>query len=272
MPEQKDKLRIAEDFDESPAPPQENPATDKPKFSREIEVGGRKQKFEADSYESLVDKLVEAQTNATQKLQELAQARKAREPEKTSSDWTPVHPIPMRQEDAEHHEIFRRMYQAEFGMTPEDFRQQENQRRRAEAENAAQNDFIRKHQDYSPTPDNAQKIFGFLESQNLPVSKRNLDYAFEELRGELAAKAAPGQRAAEHTTPKAGEAERPVPKQEPTRSTPPSFIRPSLGGRGQVEESGGQEAEIRRIAESSSLPEMKSRIEALFRQQRGSAR
>lgn len=271
MADEKDKLGMAKEWEETAPPAQQNPPADEKKtFSREIDVGGRIQKFEAETYEALVDKLVEAQTNATKKLQELAQARRAKEPEKISSDWQEVKPG-MATGDPAMVDQFRKMFEAQLGMSPDIFRERENQRRRQEAESTARVDFVRKHTEYNDSVDNANKIMNFLNEQNLPISRRNLDYAYEELRGELAARPAAPQP--QLTTPVNAEpkAPQPPPRVE-ARSTPPTAIRPSLGGRGPIEEGGGQDAEIARIAQSSSLPEMKSRIEAYFRQLRTSAR
>jgi hypothetical protein len=120
---------------------------------------------------------------------------------------------------------------------------------------------VEKHaQEYAPTPENAARMMRFLQQENLPISKNNLDYAFEQLRTELVSKAQP-------STQTRVEPERPA-QQEQKVSPPPSFLRPSLGGRGPVEPEGGIDAtEVARIAQ---LPpgEMKARIEQIFRQRR----
>lgn len=272
-----DKLHMASEFDVTvEEPPQPQPQPQPQKFSREIDLGdgSGKQRFEADSYEALVDKLVTAQTNATRKIQELSRTARTREPEKESSDWQQVRPEVLKAEDVVQleknpHELFRRMYRAEFGVTPEEARERENVRRRNEAEAAAQNDFVRKHPDYNPTVQNAQKIMNLLAAQNLPVSRKNLDYAFEELRTELTPQASPPAppTAVREQQPPREPAQQPQP---PITSSPPSFIRPSLGGRVVEETAGGNDAaEIARIAQ---LPpaEMKARIEQIFRQSRSS--
>jgi hypothetical protein len=273
-----DKLGMAKEFEDAPqAPPEQKPPQEQPKeaqrYMREIDVGGRVQRFEAESYEALVDKFVEAQTNATKKLQELSIQRKAREPERTSSDWQEIKPQPAIGQDATQIDQFRRIFQSETGITLDEFRTRENVRRRQEAENLAVQEFVRKHEDYNPTPENAEKIRRFLEHENLPLSKRNLEYAYDELREKLAARAAEtplSREAPPAPKPEPAPAVKPL-QEPPPRSTPPSFIRPSLGGPGPIE-GGGQEAEIARIAQSSSLPEMKARIEQYFRQLRTSAR
>jgi hypothetical protein len=267
MADQPDKLRMATEFDVAEPQPEPPKPAEPQKFVREIDLGdgGGKQHFEADSYEALCDKLTTAQEHATRKIRELSRETKRREPERQSSDWQELRPTVLKAEDVVQlqnnpHEMFRRMYQSEFGVTPEEARAKENERRRQEAEIAAQNEFVRKHQDYSPTPQNAEKVMRFLQQQNLPVSRRNLDYAFEELRNELAPQATP-------STPGLTEPREPA-RSQPQISSPPSFIRPSLGARAMEETSGGNDAaEIGRIAQ---LPpaEMKARIEQIFRQSR----
>src|SRR6266705_5063177 len=87
-PQVPDALRMAAEFAEPPAqavtPTPPTPATPPPsKFVREIDLkdGSGVQKFEADSWEGLVDKLATAQENATKKIRELS-ARKPIEPER----------------------------------------------------------------------------------------------------------------------------------------------------------------------------------------------
>jgi hypothetical protein len=267
---QQDKVGLQKEFEDAPAPQEEAPKQEPQEFIREIDLGdgGGKQVFKGKSWEEVTEKMAEAHVHATRKIRELSQERKAREPEKTSSDWQALKPQQANPQDAPLMENFRRLFQSEIGIPLDEFRQRENDRRRVEAEMWAQNEFVRKHPDYLPTPENAQKVQKFLERENLPLSRRNLEYAYEELRDQLAAKVEP-QPSARNVQP-----EQPAPAAQPaaaTRSTPPSFIRPSFGG--PVErEGGGQEAEIARIAQSSSLPEMKARIEQYFRQLRTSAR
>jgi hypothetical protein len=280
-----DKLGISNEFEtaepvEKPsAPPGPPPAQ---KFFREIDLGDGSgvQRFEADSYEALVDKFVTAQTNATRKIQELSrgQQRKQLEPEKQSSDFQELRPTVLTPDElakfqTNPHEMFRRMYQAETGLSFDEFRTRENQRRRQEAEFKAQRDFTTAHSaDYAPTPENAQKIMNLLQSQDLPISKHNLDWAFQELRGELVSKKASPVESAPAPAP-VSDASKPAPRNAEQNSPPPSFIRPSLGGRAVEETSEGMTAaEVARIAQSQSLGEMKARIEQYFRQLRTSAR
>lgn len=277
MPE--DKLRITEEFEVAAAaePAREEKSAEPQEFVREVDLGdgSGKQRFVGKTYEELLDKFVQAQVNATRKIQELSRERKGvRQPEQRSSDWEEVKPQPvqLKPNEAEQMDFFRRAFQSEFGMSPQDFVVRENDRRRREAETRAANEFVRSHQDFYNSNENAQKIYRFLEAQNLPVSKRNLDYAYGELQGELSG------RPSATPTPSAGPSpsavvEEPKPA-SPERqvSPPPSFLRPSLGGRAQIDTGGGLDAaEVARIAQ---LPpaEMKARIEQLNRQSRGLVR
>lgn len=273
-----DKLGMQKEWEE-PAPKiEEKPPTPPPppqEFVREIDLGdgGGKQVFRADSYEALVDKFVEAQTNATRKIRELSRQDKRRaEPETRSSDFQELKPSAVKAEElaqfqSNPHELFRRTFQAEVGITPEEFRLRENDRRRQEAEIQAQQQFVQRHaQEYTPTPENAQKIMRFLANENLPVSKRNLDYAFEQLRVELG----PKSSTAEIPRPAVDNAKPAQPATMQQVSPPPSFVRPSLGGRVMEEAAGGTDVPSAELARIAQLPpsEMKARIEQIFRQSR----
>lgn len=279
MPEEVDKLGMAKEWE----PPAETPAEEKPptpqaaptEFVREIDLGlgEGKQVFKAESYEALVDKLVEAQTNATRKIRELSTARpeRKRQPEAKSSDYQELKPGALKAEDVLQFqnnpaEMFRRIFQAEMGMSPQELVVRENERRRQDAEMLAQKQFVEEHaQEYTPTPENAQKIMRLLQREKLPISKANLDYAFDELRGELSA-VKPQEK---NVAPPLAEPQpsSPAPKQA---SSPPSFVRPSLGGRAAEESSGGIDVTSAEFARIAQLPpaEMKARIEQIFRSSR----
>lgn len=266
MPESNinDKLHINQEFEAAPAP------AEKQKFVREVDLGDGSgvQRFEADSQEALIDKFVEAQVNATRKIQQLARERKTLvEPEKQSSDYQPLKRQMLKPEEitplqTNPAELFRRMFQAETGISIDEFHLRENDRRRWEAEMRAQDQFKHEHPDFVPSQENAAKIGAFLQKQGLPVSKRNLDYAFAELRAELAGPAAPPEAS------KAAPQPAPAPARE--SSTPPSSLRPSLGGQPPAGDIGGgiDAAEYARIERMSNSGDMKARIEQLYRQSR----
>jgi hypothetical protein len=237
--------------------------------------GSGKQIFKAASWEELTEKLADAHANATRKIQELSRERKKYEPEKKSSDWQELQGQHLKQEElaalqSDPRQAMRRIFQAETGLTFDEFRDRENQRRKMEAESWAQADFVQRHAaEYSPTQQNAEKIFRFLTNENLPISKRNLDYAFEQLRGELAGKAAPAAPEAPRGESLAQRAEPAASPSQPQRVSPmPSSMRPSLGAR-PLEDSGAgiDAAEVARIAQMPPT-EMKARIEQLYRRER----
>src|SRR5262249_49336249 len=105
---------------------------------------------------------------------------------------------------------------------------------------------------------NARKIYGFLEKEGLPVTKKNLEYAFQELNSEFVRPAVLPPPPVPPVTPSVRE----VPP-------PPVAIPANFGERVEVPANGGMDAaEMQR---SATLPpaEMKSRIEAMFRRQMG---
>jgi hypothetical protein len=268
-----DKLNFAKDFEEPPVAETPQTAPEPQEFVREIDLGdgSGKQIFKAATQEELLDKLADAHVHATKKIQELSRERKRHEPEKRSSDWQEISPQQLRPEELaalqnDPRQMFRRMYQAEFGMTPEESRQRENDRRRMEAEAQAQGDFVRRHADeYAPTPQNADKIYRFLNQENLPVSRRNLDYAFEQLRQELSPRISPESARERTPEPRTQPPAPPAPQQV---SSVPASLRPSLGGRAPIDDGAGFDAaEMSRIA-AMPLSEMKARIEYFNRQSR----
>lgn len=275
MPEVQDKLGMAKEWEETSVPAEPAAESEVKEFVREIDLGdgSGKQVFKGSTYEELIDRLAEAQTNASKKIRELSQERKKYEPEKHSSDWQELRPNHTADPAAyEPHELnkFRKLFQAETGLTPQEFLERENARRRVEAEAVAQSDFVRRHADeYSPTPQNAERIYRLLQSESLPISKKNLDWAFDQLREQLAAR--PVGQSEPQPKPQRQAEPAPASKTAGTQvSSPPSFLRPSLGGRG-PDASGGEidAAEVARIAQLP-LAEQKARIEQLFRQSRTS--
>jgi hypothetical protein len=276
-PQVPDALRMAAEFAEPPAqaviqtPP--TPETTPPsKFVREIDLkdGSGVQKFEADSWEGLVDKLATAQENATKKIRELS-ARKPIEPER---EVKPAYEIkePSTADmlalkegfEADPAAAFKKAFELYTGQTPEQYQQERGQylseKQRKEAENA----FLAAHKkDFVNNPENAQKIGEFLTKEQLPVTKKNLEYAFQNLQDDFVK---PVQAPAVNLPPPP-----PVPNVRDI-PPPPVTIPARFGDRpmDQNEPGGVNAAEMAQIAQ---LPpeQMKARIEQLFRKQRGLA-
>lgn len=172
------------------------------KFRREIDLGdgSGKQVFEADSAEALIDKLTEAQENATRKIRqqqfELRRAQRAK-PEKEASA-KPIQIGQPKQLSADElfalgQELqtnpgvaFDKILQAQTGMTTDQLKaigSEFAQIQQARITNEAEVSFLQKHQDidYLPTAENARNIQKFLQDEGLPYTAANLEYAFQEL-------------------------------------------------------------------------------------------
>jgi hypothetical protein len=276
-PQVPDAFRMAAEFAEptvkvetqNPPTPETPPPS---KFVREIDLkdGSGVQKFEADSWEGLVDKLATAQENATKKIRELS-ARKPIEPER---EVKPAYEIkePSAADmlalkegfEADPAAAFKKAFELYTGQTPEQYQQERGQylseKQRKEAENA----FLAAHKkDFVNNPENAQKIGEFLTKEQLPVTKKNLEYAFQNLQDDFVK---PVQAPAVNLPPPP-----PVPTVRDI-PPPPVTIPARFGDRpmDQNEPGGVNAAEMAQIAQ---LPpeQMKARIEKLFRKQRGLA-
>jgi len=165
------------------------------KFRREIVVeGGGTQVFEAESLEALVDKLTEAQTNATKKIREQAQRIKLRPERDTEPIGLQFKPRDLTldqkfalsqrlQEDPDG--AFEEMLEARFDIKSSDLLEIKEFVQTAKAtavRNEIDSKFLQDHSDdYTPTPENASAIINFLRSENLPYTNANLDYALQEL-------------------------------------------------------------------------------------------
>lgn len=274
---------MAGDF---PAPPPAPPAVEAPaavvappvpqKFSRDIDLkdGSGVQHFEAESWEGLVDKLATAQENATRKIKELS-TRPRIEPERdvpqprTPKPLSEAEIIALREASAaDPVATFNKLFEAQIGESPEQVRAKltelDSQKRRVEVEL----DFIAKHKDdFFNCPENAQKINALFAKEQLQVTKKNLEWAFQELNESFVKP--PG------ATPQAVLPPPPAPPTPTVREIPPPpvTIPANFGERVvPVTEAGGVDAA--EMAKIATLPpeQMKARIESLFRQQRGLAR
>lgn len=171
-------------------------------FRREIDLGDGSgvQVFEAETAEALIDKLTEAQRNATAKIRDLS--RRART---TGSPELAAAPKPLQgrrltvdeqailaQEfQATPESAFEKMMRAGTGLTPEELRQEVQSWReeRAATEAARQTEvFMAEYPDYEPTPENGEAMVDYLRSRNLAPTSRNFAIAFDDLsaRGLLA--------------------------------------------------------------------------------------
>lgn len=278
-----DSLRIAKDFPDPPAAPTapveakvEEPTPPPPptKFVREIDLkdGSGVQKFEADTWEGLVDKLATAQENATRKIRELSKRPKVEpeRPEQKEVSLSPAEILALKESAAaDPLAAFNKMFELQMGMTVNDFKAQQQSQKDARAEQQ----FLQEHKaDFFPCPENAQAINAFLERNKYPKTVRNLEYAYQQLESEL--KKAPAAPVPVVTTP----ADMPPPPEPPkvrVQEIPPPPVTISARFGERVESTpvdGGVSAA--EAAEIAKLPpdQMKARIEQLYRQGRSMAR
>lgn len=170
-------------------------------FKREIDLGDGSgvQVFEAETQDGLIDKLTEAQRNATLKIKELNRQSKAApvvEPEKRDARVKPEPSVLSQSEleqvsiqlSTEPHKAFEKLFRAATGASPTEFAKtvaQVNDVVEVLQGAAAAEEFVAEHiEDYSPTPKNFAAIRKFLETENLHTTKRNLDYAFYKLSAQ----------------------------------------------------------------------------------------
>lgn len=273
---------MAKDFPDPPppppaaveaVPPAQTPAAPQ-KFARDIDLkdGSGVQHFEAETWEGLVDKLATAQENATRKIRELSQRPKV-EPERevpaprAPKELSAAELIALK-ESGDPTAIFNKLFEAKMGRSPEQVAAELDEFTQTKQRQEAERSFVAKHKDdFYNCPENAGKISALLAKENLPVTKRNLEYAYQELANDFVKKEA----AVSPNLPPP-----PVPPGQPiVRDIPPPpvTIPANFGERveNRTDAGGVDAAEYAKIA---SLPpeQMKARIEQLFRSQRGSAR
>lgn len=174
------------------------------KFRRVIDLGdgSGKQVFEADSAEELLDKLTEAQTNATRHIRQLtreASVRKAAVPDRPEP--TPVYApkqIGAEQEfviaqslSTRPTQAIRQALEAVTGIPAEKLAEAVNRLNALEynyASDRAALEFVAEHaDDYVACPENSAAMTQFLTENQLPGTRNNLEFAFEALshRGVL---------------------------------------------------------------------------------------
>ncbi len=166
-------------------------------YRKEIDLGDGSgvQVFEASSYEELVEKLAEAQRNATAKIRELNQRLKQRqiEPEKRPEREKPT---PRKLSEAEAQEIadqilrdpyqaFNRLFESVTGASATEFTktiERVNEIVDSLAAREAAEQFVIDHEDdYLPSVKNFKAIQSLLNEEGLPITRNNLEYAFNKL-------------------------------------------------------------------------------------------
>ena len=263
-----DALRMAAEFTEPPKPPTQVDPPAPAKVFREIDLkdGSGVQRFEAATYEELADKMAEAHKHATVKIRELSQ-RKPIEPER---DVKPAFELKPPSEadmlalkegfDADPAAAVKKAFQLFTGQTPEEYQTERAQFAADQQRKQAEVAFLKTHKDFNNCPENAAKISEFLSKEQLPVTKRNLEYAYQNLEASFV------------KTVQAGPVDLPPPPVPTVRDIPPPPVTiPARFGDRPMDTTGIEGVDAAEFAKIATLPaaEMKARIEQLFRKQRG---
>jgi hypothetical protein len=151
-------------------------------FRRTIDLGDGSgvQVFEAPTLEELVDKLAEAQRNASKKIRELVIKKK--EEEKTTADEEFVISQELMSKPTA---AFSKLFASIVGMPIETFKTKVERLdafEKAQAENAASTSFVQKHPEYVANDANGKRMVKYLEAHNLPLTEENLTKAFQDLK------------------------------------------------------------------------------------------
>ena len=171
--------------------------TSPPKFVKEIDLGDGSgvQKFEADTEAELIDKLVEAQTNATKEIRKLQRAKPRARPQKRERVVEPDRPFDKpsvsSQEDLDFATqlainpsiVFGRLFEASTGIKLADLRatkEKVGEIASALEEEAAGRDFVNTTPEYLGSAKNSKVLMGILEDEELPVTQQNLSYAYQQ--------------------------------------------------------------------------------------------
>jgi hypothetical protein len=153
-------------------------------YRREIDLGdgSGKQVFEGATLEELVDKLANAQTHATKKIRELSQAVPKTKPTGRTADeeWVRSQELLNNPTDT-----VKKMFEELVGEPIENVKtklERAAKMERAQASEQAAQEFVAQHaDDYYAVPENAKKMYRFLDTYKLEHTVENYEKAFEEL-------------------------------------------------------------------------------------------
>lgn len=173
------------------------PVDEPKKFVKAIDLGDGSgvQKFEADSEAELIDKLVEAQTNATKEIRKLQRAKPRVRPQKRETVVEPARPFAeptvSQQDDLDFatqlsvnpSKVFGRLFEASTGIKLDDLRatrEQVGQIVSQIEEQAGAQAFMNGVPEFLPSKANSDVLIGILEDEELPVTQQNLSYAYQQ--------------------------------------------------------------------------------------------
>lgn len=217
---------LDEDFgapaDPNGAPPAPDAAAPATEFTREIDLGdgSGKQVFRAATAEELIDKLAEAQANASRHIKQLTREARTRTAAVPDRGPEPVVYAPRALTPQDEFVIAQNLttapsqavskaFEAVTGMTPAQLADAVNRLNALQSSydsDKAAMGFVADHmEDYNACPENSAAITQFLSENKLPATRNNLEFAFETLthRGVLVAPEAeePGDEPDASATP-----------------------------------------------------------------------
>lgn len=169
-------------------------APEAPKYRREIDLadGSGVQVFEADTADDLIEKLTQAQFNATKKIRELS--RKGRSKPAAKEPVQPRQPVPSLTADQwaslatdfyqTPQKALPQMLEASLGMSLDDVRDAvavAAEVRTAASRQEAIEDFVFNTDSYHASPKNYRELMRYMRDEELDITADNLRTAFEEL-------------------------------------------------------------------------------------------
>jgi hypothetical protein len=181
-------------------PEPEEPETEQTVYRREIDLGdgSGKQVFEAESIESLVDKLAQAQEHATRKIRELSQKKpEQKAPERTDQDkWLRSQQV-LADPDAVIDEQIERRLGKDFQKRMERLAAFE----KAQTEDANAKQWMAAKTDYYACPENGKKIEKYIQKFfDGDGSIENIEKAYTDLSESGLLRLKPGPKEKEEGT------------------------------------------------------------------------
>ncbi len=186
-------------FEAQEQEPAKEPVAGEPKkFVKEIDLGDGSgiQRFEADSEAELIDKLVEAHTNATKEIRKLQRAKPRVRPQKrervTETERPFAEPIQVSVQDdldfatglsVNPSKVFGRLFEASTGIKLADLRATREQVGEMVSQLEEQTNaqaFVTATPEFLPGKKNSDILLGILEDEELPVTQQNLSYAYQQ--------------------------------------------------------------------------------------------
>ena len=198
-------------------PPAEPAAKEPAKFRREIDLadGSGVQVFEGDTADELIEKLTQAQFNATKKIRELSRrSSKPRKPADTAASATrPAVPSLTPEQWAalgsdlylQPQKALPAMIEASLGMSLDDVRDAvavSQEVKTAAQRQEAIEDFVISTESYHPSPKNYREMMRHMRDEDLEITADNMRATFEELSASGLLESPPAPKADAAVEPK----------------------------------------------------------------------